>query len=113
MATSRAMAHMVRRAPAAASAGAPRSRGPRPAAGRWRAEARVPHLPGPPQPRQDVQPAKRAAGAFGADRRRTTGIPHLWDEARVSQRVCAVRSRLRERWGPKPARAFAQPPLRA
>jgi hypothetical protein len=36
-----------------------------------------------------------------AEGRRTTVIPQLWAEASVVKRVCAVVSRVSERWGKK------------
>jgi transposase-like protein len=45
------------------------------------AEARLHHLKVPPRHRQDVRTSHLAEQACEEERRRTTVIPHVWDEA--------------------------------
>jgi transposase-like protein len=87
-----------------------------PAAGRCledEAEARLNPLKVPARHRQDVRTAHWAERAFAEARRRTTVIPHLWDEGSFVTLVFAVRIRVRERWGKKQCSEFAQHQMRA
>ena len=63
------------------------------------AEARLHPLQVPARHRQSGRTSHWAERAFAEERRRTTVLPPLWDEARGVQGVCAVLIRVRARWG--------------
>jgi transposase-like protein len=92
------------------------SQGPLPEA--WRcladeAEASLKHLKVPARPRQYVRTSNLAGRACEEERRRPKVIPPLWEEPSLLPWVCAVLMRVRERWGKKPCREFAQHQMRA
>jgi hypothetical protein len=66
------------------------------------AEASLNHLKVPTRHRQYVRPSHLAERACAAERRRTTVIPHVWDEASLVKLVFAVLIRVSERWGKQP-----------
>lgn len=72
------------------------------------AEASLNHLYVPQRHHPYVRTSNLAERAFEEERRRTKGIPHLWDEGRVVKLVFAVLIRVRERWGKKCFSAFEQ-----
>jgi putative transposase len=87
-----------------------------PAAGRCRldeAEASLTPLSVPQRPQQYVRTSHLAERAFAEERRRTTVIPHLWDEGSVVKLVFAVRIRVSERWGKKGFSEFEQQQIRS
>jgi hypothetical protein len=59
-----------------------------------------------------VRTSHLAERAWEEERRRTQGIPHLWDEGRVTKLVFAVLIRVSERWGKKGFSEFAQHQIR-
>ena len=77
------------------------------------AEARLNHCKVPRRHRQYVRPSTRAERACEEERRCPQVMPHLWDDARGVQRVCAVLRRVSECWGQKPYRELEQHPMRA
>jgi Transposase, Mutator family len=72
------------------------------------AEASLIHLYIPQRPQQYVRTSNLAERAFEEERRRTKGIPHLWDEGSVTKLVFAVLIRVSERWGKKCFSPFEQ-----
>lgn len=54
-----------------------------------------------------------AERAFEEERRRTKGIPHLWDEGSVTKLVFAVLIRVSERWGKQCFSEFEQQQIRS
>jgi putative transposase len=66
----------------------------------------------PQRPQPYGRTATLAERAVAEERRRTKVLPHLWDEGRVVNLVLAVLRRVRERWGKKGFREFAQHQLR-
>jgi transposase-like protein len=77
------------------------------------AEASLNHLKVPARHRQYVRTSHWAERAFEEERRRTTVIPHLWDEARLVKLVFTVLIRVSERWGKKQFSEFEQHQIRA
>ena len=76
------------------------------------AEASLNHLYVPQRHQPYVRTSNLAERAFEEERRRTKGIPHLWDEGSVVKLVFAVLIRVRERWGKKCFSAFEQHQIR-
>lgn len=54
-----------------------------------------------------------AERAFEEERRRTKGIPHLWEEGGLVKLVFAVLIRISERWGKKSFSEFEQQQMRS
>ena len=76
------------------------------------AEASLNHLKVPMRHRQYVRTSNLAERACEEARRRTTVIPHLWDEASLVKLVFAVLIRVSERWGKKQCSEFEQHQIR-
>jgi putative transposase len=65
------------------------------------AEASLNHLEVPPRHQQYVRTSNLAERAFVEERRRTKGIPHLFEERSLVQLVFAVLIRVSDRWNKK------------
>jgi len=77
------------------------------------AEASLNPLYVPQRHQQYVRTSNLAERAFEEERRRTKGIPHLWDEGSVTKLVFAVLIRVSERWGKKCFSEFEQQQIRS
>jgi transposase-like protein len=77
------------------------------------AEASLKQLKVPTRHRQYVRTSNLAERACEEERRRTTVIPHVWDEVSVVKLVFAVLIRVSERWGKKQYSEFEQQQIRA
>lgn len=77
------------------------------------AAARLTHWQVPARHRQEGRTAHLAERACAEARRRTKVMPPRWEAASGVPLVCAVLSRVRERWGKQPFRECAQHQSRA
>ena len=66
------------------------------------------HRQVPARHQQYVRPSNLAKRAFAEERRRTKGMPPLWDAGRLLQRSFAVLMRVSEHWGKKQCSEFEQ-----